>query len=115
MTSDIATGLLKKVLSLRTYLQITRDDPSKDVEDKRRDNDDKAFQNEKTCGIDMLEPYCSSFCPEDCMSGQWENVYWKQKDYPHHHFDRILTTNNVLTIECGGNFDQDWSQSPFIC
>ena len=32
---------------------------------------------EDKCGIDLLEPYCSSTCPHDCISGQWESVHPK--------------------------------------
>ena len=55
---------------------------------------------EDKCGIDLLEPYCSSTCPHDCISGQWESVHSKKRSNDDV-FDVINSTNNVITIECG--------------
>ena len=59
-----------------------------------------ATTNFDDCGIDLLQPYCTSACPEDCMSGQWENVHWKENEGGHN-FELEWTQNNVVTIECG--------------
>ena len=42
-------------------------------------NYDPNEYREDECGIDLLEPYCSSTCPHDCISGQWESVHAKER------------------------------------
>ena len=54
---------------------------------------------EDYCGVDLLEPYCSSSCPEDCISGQWENSHWNQG--ANWIMEHKMTTDNKISIECG--------------
>ena len=60
---------------------------------------------EDKCGIDLLEPYCSSTCPHDCISGQWESVHSKKRpkddENEEDRYDVIMSNNNFITIECG--------------
>ena len=62
---------------------------------------------EDKCGIDLLEPYCSSTCPHDCISGQWESVHAKPRtkmvedNIEEDGYDVITSNNNFISIECG--------------
>ena len=64
---------------------------------------------EDKCGIDLLEPYCASTCPHDCISGQWESVHPKRGSEPkrdefgmiYYDYDVIMSNNNFITMECG--------------
>ena len=53
------------------------------------------------CGIDLLEPYCNSDCPEDCISGHWESVYPQGSNEGGIGYEVIASNNNMISIECG--------------
>ena len=53
------------------------------------------------CGIDLLEPYCDSDCPEDCVSGHWESVSMQGSNEGGNGHELIVSNNNMITIECG--------------
>lgn len=55
---------------------------------------------EDDCGIDLLEPYCTSSCPEDCISGRWESSHWEENQETWS-FEHAITKDNMLAIECG--------------
>ena len=61
-----------------------------------------AMSTMEYCGMDLLEPYCTASCPEDCVSGQWEHFYVKENvmnSYNPH--EAKWTRNNMISIECG--------------
>ena len=53
------------------------------------------------CGIDLLEPYCTASCPEDCVSGQWELFYQEYDMNSFNPVDAKWRRNNMITLECG--------------
>ena len=50
------------------------------------------------CGIDLLEPYCNSDCPEDCISGHWESVHPQGSNEGGIGYEVIASNNNMITI-----------------
>ena len=59
-----------------------------------------SYQDDE-CGIDLLEPYCNSDCPEDCVSGHWESVHPQGSNEGGNGYEAVVSNNNMITIECG--------------